>query len=106
MLKIPRWDIEEYGYTPQTTFWMDFSIADAFGVDAIKDTYNRAFEEWKNNYVYLTELVMVLNWKIAQWNGKNDAIARVYDDLWGKADMYACENLKGKELSYFYSTTD
>lgn len=25
----------------------DFSIADVFGVDAIKDTYSRAFEEWK-----------------------------------------------------------
>ena len=23
-----------------------------------------------------------------------------------KADMYACENLKGDELAYFYKTTD
>ena len=48
-------------YEPKTTFWMDFSIADRFGANAIKDTYNRAFKEWKTNYIYLTELVIVLN---------------------------------------------
>ena len=36
------------GYEMQTTFWQDFSIADRFGIDAVKDTYNRAFKEWKN----------------------------------------------------------
>lgn len=33
-----------------TTFWSDFSIADAFGVNAVKDTYKRAFKEWKDDY--------------------------------------------------------
>lgn len=28
-----------------TTFFMDFSIADRFGDDAIKDTFQRAFKE-------------------------------------------------------------
>ena len=48
----------------KTTFWMDFSIADRFGKSAVKDTYKTAFESWKDNYKYLTELVMVLNHKI------------------------------------------
>lgn len=39
------------GYEMQTTFWQDFTIADAFGIDAIKDTFNRAFKEWKDNYI-------------------------------------------------------
>ena len=89
-----------------TTFWMDFSIADAFGINAIKDTYNRAFNEWKTNYIYLTELVMVLNWKIWLHHEKNEALMEVYNELWEQADEYACENLKGDELSYFYKTTD
>lgn len=93
-------------YQPKTTFWMDFSIADKFGIAAIKDTYNRAFKEWKTNHIYLTELVMVLNHKIWQWYEKNDAIARVYDQLWRKADEWAQENLHGKELLYFYEVTD
>ena len=55
------------GYTTITTFWQDFSIADKFGIDAIKDTFNRAFNEWKGNYQYLTELVLVLNWKVWEY---------------------------------------
>ena len=85
-----------HGYETITTFWEDFSIADAFGESAIRDTYNRAFNEWKQNYKYLTELVMVLNWKIWQYHGKNEQIAQVYNKLWEQADLYACENLKGE----------
>ena len=94
-------------YECQTTFWQDFSIAEIFGVSAIKDTYKRAFREWKGNHIYLTELVMVLNHKIWQhYENGNEEIARVYDELWREADAYACDNLKGEELSYFYQTTD
>lgn len=101
------WNIEAVtGYKPITTFWQDFSIADNFGEAAIVDTYERAFSEWKTNYKYLTELVMVLNWKIWQWFETNEDRAMLYQTLWGKADEYACTNLKGEELAYFYSTTD
>lgn len=107
MLKIKDWNIEAMtGYKPKTTFYMDFSIADNFGVDAIKDTYNRAFTSWKNNVEYLTELVMVLNWKIWEHYGNNDEYAEIYNTLWGETDLYATENLTGDDLSYFYQTTD
>lgn len=95
-----------FGYKQITTFYEDFSIADHFGIDAIKDTYKRAFKDWKKDYKYLTELVMVLNWKIWEHNGSNDAYAELYDTLWKEADEYACTHLKGDELSYFYRTTD
>ena len=101
------WNVEAFcGYTPKTTFWEDFVIAEHFGTKAIKDTYVRAFESWKDDYVYLTELVMVLNHKIWRWYEINDEYARLYDSLWRKADAYACNNLKGEELSYFFRTTD
>ena len=94
------------GYEMTTTFWEDFSIADIFGADAVKDTFERAFNEWKGNYVYLTELVIVLNHKIWQHYEKWESLARVYQDLWEKADGYACDNLKGEELSFFFRITD
>ena len=106
-MKIKTWNIEEMtGYKPITTFFEDFSIADAFGVSAIEDTYKRAMKGWSKDYKYLTELVMVLNWKIWEHYGKNDEYAEVYNRLWGEADQYAAENLDGDELSYFYQTTD
>lgn len=95
------------GYETITTFWQDFSIADHFGVAAIKDTFNRAFNEWKNDYKYLTELVMVLNWKIWEhYKMNNNTCASVYNELWQKADEYACENLHGDEAAYFFRVTD
>ena len=95
------------GYETMTTFWNDFTIADAFGVDAIKGTFNCASKDWKSNYKYLTELVLVLNWKLWQHYEQNDmALAELYNDLWQQADAYACENLKGEELKYFYEVTD
>jgi hypothetical protein len=89
-----------------TTFWMDFSIADAFGKDAIQDTFNRAFEEWKSNYKYLTELVMVLNHKCWDWYEKNDTYCNLYSDLFYQARDYAYDNLQGEELEFFYHVTD
>lgn len=94
------------GYRPFTTFFEDFSTAEAFGVNAVRETYNRAFKEWKSDYKYFTELVMVLNWKIQEHYQRNDTLARLYNELWATADSWACDNLKGEELSYFYDTTD
>ena len=94
------------GYEMQTTFWEDFSIADMFGAPAIKDTFERAFNEWKSNYIYLTELVIVLNHKIWQHYEMKPGYAQLYNQLWEKADNYACTHLKGEELSHFYNITD
>ena len=106
-ISYPAWTIaEDMGYEPKTTFWMDFSIADKFGISSVIDTFRRAFGEWKDDYIYLTELVMVLNHKIFQHYDSNLILARLYNSLWEKADKYALDNLKDEELSYFLQTTD
>ena len=86
--------MSENGYTVQTTFWEDFTIADLFGLSAIRDTYNRAFKEWNEDYKFLTELVLVLNHKIWQHHKSRPEVAALYNDLWKQADLYAVENLK------------
>ena len=95
-----------FGYKQITTFYMDFGLAEPFGVNAIKDTYKRGLEYAKTDYKVLTEFVMVLNWKIWEHYETNEALARVYNDLWEKADAFAIDYLKGDELSYFFRTTD
>lgn len=90
-----------------TTFKFDFDIADMFGTNAIKDTYKRAFNEWKSNYKYLTALVMVLNHKIWEHYEKhNNAYAVLYNELWETTDAYAMDNLKDKELQYYLNVLD
>ena len=110
MFSIPRWPlIDMTGYKPKTTFWQDFSIADAFGPSAVQDTFDRAFEEWKDDKVYGTELSMVINWKQFQFadNGicKSD-MCKLYCELWKKIDAYIMDNWKGEMLDYYIKETD
>jgi hypothetical protein len=98
--------LETCGYVTKTTFYDDFTIADHFGIKAIKDTYNRAFNEWKNNVEYITEFVMVLNHKMWHHHQSNPEIAKVYYELYEKANDWCMDNLKGEDLDYFYKTTD
>ena len=99
--------IEHTGYKMQTTFWDDFSIADSYGEAAVLDTYKRCFDEWKGDYIYLTELVMVLNWKIWQhYYEENMILSNVYDLLFVECATYAQDNLTEEELRYYYRVTD
>lgn len=98
-------------YTPITSFWDDFSIAEPFGEDAIIDTANRAFKEWKDNYKYLTELIMVINHKSWYWHSRNnDDLSLFYADLYYKYDEMAIEHLEKnrpeEELTYYFKTLD
>lgn len=105
---LKNWNIEEQtGYKPITTFYLDFSIAEKFGVEGVIDTYKRCLQTAVSmGYKALTEFVMVLNWKIWEHYQTNEPLAKVYNDLWKEADEYAMEHLKGNELSYYYKTTD
>lgn len=92
-----------------TTFTQDFMIAEAFGLAAIKDTYNRAFVGWKTSYKYLTELCMTLNHRIHHWyykTGENDERTVLYNNLWNKLMEWCRGNLKGEELQFFEAVLD
>ena len=93
--------MKENGNEIKTMFWEDFSIAERFVLSAIQDTFNR-----KEDYEFLTELVLVLNYKIWQYHEKRPEFAELYNTLWEQTDQYAMENLKDEELSYFFDVTD
>lgn len=95
-------------YEPKTTFWSDFSIAECYGENGIKDTYNRAKNEWKDNIEYITELAMVLNHKSWQYNEKNQALFSLYVELWTEIDNFIFEHFKDNEeaLNYYMRVTD
>ena len=101
------WNIEEFcGYKPISTYYSDFSIAERFGVNAIKDTYKRAIKYWGSDIKWATEIVMVLNWKCHEHYNGNKAFYELYADLWEQADKYVKENYEGEALDYYYRTID
>lgn len=107
-MKVKDWNIQALtGYQPKTTLYMDFSIADHFGILAVKDTYKNAMNEaaWAG-YKFLTELVMVLNWKIWEHHMQNEYLALCYNTLWEKAHAHALNTLKGDQLKYYLEVTD
>ena len=109
----------EREYVEKTTFGTDFDKADAFGEGEIKNTFWKAFDEWKNDYEYLTELVIAMNYKCCQWyyrasdRGNQTTyrmyavqLAKLYNNLYYEAAEYASTHLEGDEFSYYDSTTD
>ena len=106
-MKIENWTIQELtGYEVKTTFYTDFSISEIFGIDSIRSTYIQCFNEWKENYEYITELCMVLNWKMFRWYEVRDEYYELYKVLYTELDQWCVSNLKGEELEYYYQTTD
>ena len=71
---------EEFAREYIAGFWQDFSIADAFGESAIRDTAKRAIEEWivgSHDPKYTAGLVCCLNWKIWALYETNEKRARL-----------------------------
>ena len=94
------------GYELKTTFWEDFTIADSFGLEAIRDTFNRSFYNWKNDVEYITELAMVMSWKSCYYYDKNQEYMNLYSDLYHEVDNWCLDNLNEEDLIYYIQTTD
>ena len=101
---------EVFGYEYITTADYDFFIAEVFGQDtekAIKETYESLFKNFENGYKELTELVMVLNWRLwGHYEKKNIEIAKVYNDLWEELREYCLNNFTDEAREYYFNTTD
>lgn len=90
-----------------TTFGSDFSIADIFGTEAVKDTYKRGLDFALSDAKYFAEFVMVLNHKIWQWYQVNDDLAKVYDTLWREADnMIDDDHFSKEDVRYILKYLD
>ena len=88
-------------------FWQDFTIADAYGEAAIRDTYKRAFEGWKDNVEYFASLVMTLNHRIwLHYENGNEAFTNLYNELWEKAYNWGLDNYKDEDAAYFIDFLD
>ena len=95
------------GYVMQTTFFEDFSIADVFGINAVKDTFKRAFKEWKDNIDYVTELAVALNYKCWQHYEKgNSELSDLYSEYFYKVQDYVYDHFSGEDIDHYYQITN
>ena len=94
------------GYETFTTFWGDLTIAEVYGEEAVKETFERVTKDWGQNYKHYTEFVLCLNHKIWRYYKSNESLARVYDTLWRRGDDFARDTFKGEALEYYWRVTD
>lgn len=103
----PAWNIEKLtGYKPLTSIWDEFCWVEPYGTGDVRDLWCRLLKLCSEDYRYLTELSLVLNWKIWEHYGQNEELAALYDGLWRMTDKYALKNLSGKDLEYYIDKTD
>ena len=98
--------LESVGKTRKTTFFSDLSIAECYGADAIRDTYENVMKSWGDNLDFMCEWVISLNQKIWQHYESNREIANVYDKLWRKADKFCRDKFKGDKLTAYFDYID
>lgn len=94
---------------PSTLFWADFSVADAFGVSSVEDTYRRIGNIKKLQPEVLVELIVVLNHKLWQhYESGNDDLYKCYDKWYNICNDYARSDENGwtqaQRDHYFYVT--
>lgn len=95
------------GYQFKTTFFMDYRIANAFGAEAVTDTYHRSFDAWKDNVVYMKEMAFVLNMMCWEFYRKgNEPMSKLYADLYYKCRDKCLRHFKGEELREFWEFLD
>ena len=93
-------------YKRCSTFAADFAIADSFGKEAVKETFDRAFNEWKDRPKMMAEMALVLNHNIWRYHETDPELAKVYDECWRQADEYCMEHYKGDDLDWYIQVTD
>lgn len=91
---------------PSNTFRQDFLIAERLGEGAIRDTFNRCEREWIKDPAMFAAFVVTLNHRIWDLYKSNEQLARVYNELWDKANTKAWETFKDEDARLYFQLTD
>ena len=97
------------GIPYKTTFHMDFDIAEHFGMKGVKDTFKRAFKEWKKDIEFVTELGIVMNERCWFWyQHGQEKLSKYYAERWCeiKDYVYKAKCFKEEDRNYFFKMTD
>lgn len=100
-----EYELQSFGYVVITDYYDQ--LENIRTRKEISEKYKELFEDAKNDYKKLTELVIVLNtlcWKYH--NTGHHKLSQLYAELYHETHDFACKTLKGKEFEYYYNITD
>ena len=97
---------------PSTLYWADFSVAEKFGVKALKDTWAKVGDIKELDPAVLTELIVVLNHKLWQCHDLGQMETekyKLYEKWYNKAMDHAVSTNNGwtdAQREHFFYVTD
>lgn len=109
------YEMESFGYETKTTFYMDISIAECYGIEYIKKSYNDIIESWMDDYKFIAEFILVLNTKAWEWDARRskglnipEGIVGVYSDLFYDLKDKVFDHYKDNEeaTNYIFKLID
>ena len=96
-------------YVPFTTYASDFILAEIEGSAGVIKTAKNAWENWKTDYKWATEIIMALNFLAWYHYDEGDiSLSQLYSELYYKyMDLYY-EQFEGNSeaTDYFFNMTD
>lgn len=102
--------LSENGKERKTTFMSDLSIGEwGGGRKGVLDTCKRAMKSWKDNEVYMAELILCVNWKAWEHDARgNNEWAKFYSILYGFVRGLVYEYYDGddEKTAYVYDFID
>lgn len=108
--KVVVYQGKEYPVKRRTTFMQDFCIAEwCGGVKAVLDTFKQASTEWKDNPIYMAELILVLNFKVWEMHARHYTTwGLLYNDLFYSLRDIVYDYYEGDEekVSYVWHYLD
>lgn len=89
------------------TFYGDFQLGENFGgKKGVEDTYKLVKEGWSDNPAAWGEVVCALNWRLWDLYETDEDMARLYQDLWEKAQDFGYATFKGEDATTFFRKVD
>lgn len=110
-----QWELaKQIDYEPVSNFWEQFTeieIKSNIEEDDFRDLAETLFQAYKNNIIFLTELILVINHKCWYWfENNNGELAKIYSLLYYEYDSFALnyieKNMTQKEITYYLRTLD
>lgn len=97
--------MKEYKF--KTTLMKDFTTTEKKSIEEVKKKYKEIFSTKHNcNYIYLTELALVLRLKSEEHSLNNTRLSNLYNKLYEEVNNYIVQTLKDKELDYYFEKLD
>ena len=92
---------------PSTLFYADFKVAEAFGLDAVRETFQNCGDLNRRDWKEVAELAVVLNYLLWDAHDRGDkSLEKLYTEYWHKVNSICSAWTDEARAEYYFRLTD